>query len=361
MKNTSSLARTYVVTRTLAVLLSMLLLLAIPLQSLATENDEEVYLDFKSNETMETLPTTKLTVSEVTHSVFYAPQYVAINLGFFEKYGIEVELINSQGADKVMAAVLSGQVDIGFAGPEACIYVYLQGKKDYPQVFAQLTKRDGSFLVGRNKDEVFSWENLSGKHVLPGRKGGVPYMALEYVIKQNGLNPATDMNFDNSISFDAMTGAFVGGIGDYVTIFEPTATMLELEGRGYIVASVGEAAGEIPYTAYFANKSFIEENPEVIQSFTNALQKGMDYVNSHTPEEIAKVIAPQFAETPVETITTIVTRYHEQDTWKENLVFEEDAFMLLQNILEEAGELHERVPYADLVTTVYAQEAAKQQ
>jgi len=355
MKNTSSLARTYVVTRTLAVLLSMLLLLAIPLQSLATENDEEVYLDFKSNETMETLPTTKLTVSEVTHSVFYAPQYVAINLGFFEKYGIEVELINSQGADKVMAAVLSGQVDIGFAGPEACIYVYLQGKKDYPQVFAQLTKRDGSFLVGRNKDEVFSWENLSGKHVLPGRKGGVPYMALEYVIKQNGLNPATDMNFDNSISFDAMTGAFVGGIGDYVTIFEPTATMLELEGRGYIVASVGEAAGEIPYTAYFANKSFIEENPVLIQNFVNAIYEAQTWINTHTPHEIAEILLPSFPDTTIEVLEKVVKRYQSIEAWNTTPYMTEDSFNRLQDVIESSGELSNRVPFEDLVLNTFSE------
>lgn len=355
MKNTSSLARTYVVTRTLAVLLSMLLLLAIPLQSLATENDEEVYLDFKSNETMETLPTTKLTVSEVTHSVFYAPQYVAINLGFFEKYGIEVELINSQGADKVMAAVLSGQVDIGFAGPEACIYVYLQGKKDYPQVFAQLTKRDGSFLVGRNKDEVFSWENLKGKHVLPGRKGGVPYMALEYVIKQNGLNPATDMNFDNSISFDAMTGAFVGGIGDYVTIFEPTATMLELEGRGYIMASVGEAAGEIPYTAYFANKSFIEDNPVLIQNFVNAIYEAQTWIDTHTPHEIAEILLPSFPDTTIEVLEKVVKRYQSIEAWNTTPYMTEDSFNRLQDVIESSGELSNRVPFEDLVLNTFCE------
>ena len=276
---------------------------------------------------------TKLTVSEVTHSVFYAPQYVAINLGLFEEHGIEVELLNSQGADKVMAAVLSGQVDIGFAGPEASIYVYLQGKEDYPQVFAQMTKRDGSFLVGREKNDSFAWTDLEGTHVLPGRKGGVPYMTLEYVIKQHGLDPATNMNFDNSISFDAMTGAFVGGIGDYVTIFEPTATELELEGKGYIMASVGEASGDIPYTAYFANKSFLEENPELIQNFVDAIYEGQVWVASHTPDEIAEVLLTSFPDTDIEVLATVVERYQSIDAWNQTPVMTQESFNRLQDVI----------------------------
>ena len=298
---------------------------------------------------------TKLTVSEVTHSVFYAPQYVAINLGLFEEHGIEVELLNSQGADKVMAAVLSGQVDIGFAGPEASIYVYLQGKEDYPQVFAQMTKRDGSFLVGREKNDSFEWTDLEGTHVLPGRKGGVPYMTLEYVIKQHGLDPATNMNFDNSISFDAMTGAFVGGIGDYVTIFEPTATELELEGKGYIMASVGEASGDIPYTAYFANKSFLEENPELIQNFVDAIYEGQVWVASHTPDEIAEVLLPSFPDTDIEVLATVVERYQSIDAWNQTPVMTQESFNRLQDVIEASGELAERVPFEALVNNTFAE------
>lgn len=298
---------------------------------------------------------TKLTVSEVTHSVFYAPQYVAINLGLFEKHGIEVDLINSQGADKVMTAVLSGQVDIGFAGPEASIYVYLQGKEDHPQVFAQLTQKDGSFLVGREKDESFEWNKLEGKHILPGRKGGVPYMALEYVIKQNGLNPATDMNFDNSISFDAMTGAFVGGVGDYVTIFEPTATALELEGKGYILASVGEAAGEIPYTAYFANKSFIEENPELIQNFVEAIYEGQLWVHTHTARKIAEALLPSFPDSDIEVLETVVQRYKDIEAWSETPYMTEESFNRLQDIIEGSGELAERVPFEELINNRFSE------
>lgn len=293
-------------------------------------------------------------VSEVTHSVFYAPQYVAINLGIFEKHGLKVELINSQGADKVMTAVLSNQVDIGFAGPEASIYVYLQGKEDYPQVFAQLTQRDGSFLVGR-EEEDFDWKNLEGKHVLPGRKGGMPYMALMYVIRQNGLDPDTDMNFDNSISFDAMTGAFLGGVGDYVTIFEPTATMIENEGRGYIVASVGEAAGEIPYTAYFASKSFIEKNPDVIQSFVDSIYEGQMWVDTHTAREIAEVIADSFPDSDIDVLEKVVQRYKDIDAWSHTPIMSVESFERLQDVIEQAGELSERAPFEDIVVNDFAE------
>ena len=206
----------------------------------------------KTNTTLESgdnVKLEKLVVSEVTHSVFYAPQYVAINLGFFKEEGLDIELINSGGADKVMTAVLSNQVDIGFAGPEAAVYIYNEGKEDYAEVFAQVTKRDGSFLVAREKTDNFSWTDLKGKHVLPGRKGGVPYMTLEYVLKKNGLDVTKDLNLDTSISFDAMNSSFVGGTADYVTSFEPAASNLQKEGAGYIVASVGAPTDEIPYTA----------------------------------------------------------------------------------------------------------------
>lgn len=312
-------------------------------------------LFYKENKSSEEPSLTKLTVSEVTHSVFYAPQYIAINLGFFEKNGIEIELINSQGADKVMSAVLSGQVDIGFAGPEAAIYVYLQGKEDYPQVFAQVTKRDGSFLVAREKDENFSWDKLKGKHILPGRKGGVPYMTLEYVIKQHGLNPATDMYFDNSISFDAMTGAFVGGVGDYVTIFEPTATTLELEGRGYIVASIGEESGEIPYTAYFANKSFIEKNPKLIQNFVNAIYEGQVWVSTHTPREIAEALLPSFPDSDVNVLEKVVERYKSIGAWNSTPYMTEESFNRLQDVIKASGELSQRVPFDALVINTYSE------
>ncbi len=299
----------------------------------------------------------KLKVSEVTHSVFYAPQYVAMNLGFFKNHNIEIELINSQGADKVMTALLSGQVDIGFAGPEAAIYVYLQGKENYPKVFAQVTKRDGSFLVGRDLNEEFEWSNLKGKHILPGRKGGVPYMTLEYVIKNNGMNPSEDMNFDNSISFDAMTAAFVGGVGDYVTIFEPTATELELEGKVKILASVGEASGEIPYTVYFANKNLLSKNPEFIQNFVDALYEGQVWVAEHTDLEVAQALVESFPGTSVEILEKVVARYRSIDAWNTTPVMSEEAFNRLQDVIEEAGELDKRVSFEALVDNTYARKA----
>ncbi|GAE87318.1 ABC transporter substrate-binding protein [Acetivibrio straminisolvens JCM 21531] len=217
---------------------------------------------------------TTVRLSEVTRSVFYAPQYVALNLGFFEEEGIKIDLTNGQGADKVMTAVLSGQADIGFSGPEAAIYVYNEGKEDYAVVFAQLTKRDGSFLVGRKPEPDFKWENLKGKTIIGGRKGGVPEMTLEYVLKKNSLLPGVDVFIDTSVQFALMAGAFTGGQGDYVTLFEPVASTVEKEGKGYIIASIGEESGEIPYTAYYASKSYIEKNRDIIQKFTNAIYRG---------------------------------------------------------------------------------------
>ncbi|MCI9682385.1 MAG: ABC transporter substrate-binding protein [Lachnospiraceae bacterium] len=270
-----------------------------------------------------------------------------------------INYITPFGADKTMTAVLSGEADIGFMGSEASIYVYSQNPDDYIVNFAQLTQRAGNFLVAREPMENFQWSDLKGKEVLGGRKGGMPQMVFEYILKKNNLDPAADMTIDQSIDFGATAAAFSGGSGDFTVEFEPGATTLETEGAGYVVASLGVDSGYVPYTAYSAKQSFLKEHPDLAQGFTNALQKGMDYVQNHTPEEIAKVIAPQFKETDLEVITTIVTRYYEQDTWKEDLIFEESSFTLLQDILEEAGELQERVPYEDLVTTEYAKKAVE--
>lgn len=230
--------------------------------------------------------TTKVRLSEVTHSVFYAPLYVALDQGFFAEEGLDVELTNGGGADKVMTAVLSGQADVGLAGPEACIYVLKEGREDYPVVFAQLTKRDGSFLVGRT-DKAFDWSDLKGTTILGGRKGGVPEMTLEYVMRQNGVVPNVDATVDTSVQFNMMAGAFTGGNGDYVTLFEPTATQVEQEGKGYILTSIGQESGEIPYTAFFAAQSYMDANPKVIQGFANAVAKGQTWVREHTAAEIA--------------------------------------------------------------------------
>ncbi|MCI5800603.1 MAG: ABC transporter substrate-binding protein [Oscillospiraceae bacterium] len=299
----------------------------------------------------------KITVSEVTHSVFYAPQYVAINKGFFEEEGLELELINGQGADKVMTAVISGHVDIGFAGPEASIYIYNEGREDYAEVFAQVTQRDGSFLVGRQPEENFNWSSLKGRHVLPGRKGGVPYMAFEYVIRQNGLEPGTDVNLDDSVQFATMAAAFVAGTGDYVTIFEPTATEMEKQGQGYIVAAVGDEAGEIPYTAYFANKSYIQKNPDVIQSFVNALYKGQKWVMEHDSAEVAEALQPSFPDTDLDVLETVVERYRNIGAWSETPVMKEEAFDRLQTVMETAGELEQKAPYDIIINNSFAEKA----
>ncbi len=257
-----------------------------------------------------------------------------------------------------MTALLTGEADIGFMGSESTIYTYKEGASDYAVNFAQLTQRAGNFLVSREPIDNFSWDMLVGKDVLGGRAGGMPQMVFEYILKKNSIDPAVDVSIDQSIDFGSTAAAFSGGQADFTVEFEPHATSLEAKGDGYVVASLGEDSGYVPYTAFSAKKSYLEQNPEVIQSFTNALQKGMDYVQSHSASEIAKVIAPQFAETDLDTITTIVDRYASQDTWKSDLIFEEDSFTLLQNILEEAGELDERVPYADLVDTTFAQSSA---
>lgn len=303
--------------------------------------------------------TTQVTLNEVAHSIFYAPMYVAIEQGYFEEEGIDLTLVTGFGADKTMTAVLTDEADIGFMGSESTIYTYAGGASDYVVNFAQLTQRAGNFLVSREPIDDFSWDMLKGKTVLGGRAGGMPEMVFEFILKKNNIDPKADLVIDQSIDFGSTAAAFSGNQGDFSVEFEPHATSLEEKGDGYVVASLGESSGYVPYTAFSAKKSYIDAHPEIIQAFTNALQKGMDYVNSHTPEEIAKVIAPQFEETPLETVTTIVNRYASQDTWKENLIFEEDSFMLLQNILEESGELPERVPYEKLVTTTFAKEAAK--
>lgn len=301
---------------------------------------------------------TKVTLNEVAHSIFYAPQYVAIELGYFKEEGIELTLVNGGGADKVMTALISGDADIGFMGSEASIYVYAEGAENYVINFAQLTQRAGNFLVAREPADSFSWADLAGASVLGGRKGGMPQMVFEYILKKTGLDPATDLSIDQSISFGLTAAAFTGGDADYTVEFEPYATLLEQEGSCYVVASLGEASGYVPYTAYSAQRSYLESHADIVQGFTNAIQKGLNYVNSHTAEEIAKVIAPQFPETDEATIAIIVGRYLEQDTWKGDTVFEESSFDLLQNILEEAGELPERVPYDKLVTTEYSKKAA---
>ena len=303
--------------------------------------------------------TTTIQVNEVTRSVFYAPQYLAIENGYFEEEGLELELTTGQGADKVMTAVLAGQSDIGFCGPEAAIYVYNEGKEDYIEVFAQMTQKDGSFLVSKEPTDNFQWTDLKGKTVIPGRKGGVPYMTFEYVLKQNGINPQTDLVLDDSIKFDLMAGAFAGGEAEYVTLFEPTASMTEEAGKGYIVASVGEASGEIPYTAYCAKKSYIENNPDIIEGFTRAIYKGEQWVKEHTAREIAEKVVEFFPDTTIESLETAVQKYKDIDAWKENPILEEAAFDKLQLVMTEAGELETKAPHNKIVNNSFAEKVSK--
>lgn len=302
----------------------------------------------------------KVTLNEVAHSIFYAPQYVAIEEGYFKDEGLDLALVTGFGADKTMTAVISGEADIGFMGAEASVYAYQEGATDPVVNFAQLTQRAGNFLVAREEMPDFKWEDLRDKKVLGGRKGGMPEMVFEYILRKNGLDPQKDLMIDQSIDFGSTAAAFSGGTSaDFTVEFEPSATALEKEGAGYVVASLGVDSGYVPYTSYSAKTSYMEKNPEIIQKFTDALQKGMEYVQTHTPEEIAQVISPQFAETDLDTVTTIVKRYYDQDTWKSNLIFEKESFELLEDILEDAGELKERVPYENLVTTEYAAKAVE--
>ena len=326
----------------------MMTITALPVTALAKKKDST-----------EDKTLSKVTLNEVAHSIFYAPQYVAIEEGYFEEEGLDLTLVTGFGADKTMTAVISGEADIGFMGAEASIYAYQEGATDPVMNFAQLTQRAGNFLVARKEMPDFTWDDLKGKKVLGGRKGGMPEMVFEYILKNNGLDSETDLTIDQSIDFGSTAAAFTGDTSaDFTVEFEPSATLLEQEGTGYVVASLGTDSGYVPYTSYSAKASFLEDHPKIIQKFTNALQKGMDYVSIHSPEEIATVIAPQFPETDLATVTAIVTRYYQQDTWKDNLIFNEESFQLLQDILQDAGELSRRTEYTDLVTTSFAQKAA---
>lgn len=292
-------------------------------------------------------------VSEVTHSVFYAPQYAALGLGFFEEEGLQIDLMNGGGADKVMTSVLTGEADIGLAGPEACIYVLLAEHDDAPRVFAQLTCRDGSFLVGREAED-FSWENLRGKQIIGGRKGGMPEMTLEYVMKQHGVVPGVDAQVDTSVQFNMMAGAFIGGDADYVTLFEPTATEAELAGQCVVLTSIGKESGEIPYTAYFAAQSLLNEKADLIQRFTNAVYRGQQWVYGHTDAEVAEVLLPFFPDTSLEVMTQVVARYREIEAWNPTPVMKRSALERLETVMESAGELEKRVEFDQLVDNSFA-------
>ena len=309
----------------------------------------------KENTSSEELQTVRL--NEVVRSVFYAPMYVAISESFFEEEGLKIDLSTGQGADKTMQQLLSGNVDIGFSGPEQAVYIYNQGREDYPVVFGQLTQRDGSFLVGRQAEENFDWASLKSKEIIGGRPGGIPEMALEYVLKENGLDPATDVNMVTNVDFTATSGAFKSGTGDYVALFEPTATMLENDGGASIVASVGESAGNIAYTCFYTTKSYMDENPEILQKFTNSIYKGQQWVKEHTSEEIAQSIHQFFPDMEIEDLVTVVERYQSIDAWATDPVLKEDSLNNLMDVMELAGQLDNRAPYETIVDTSYAENA----
>ena len=290
----------------------------------------------------------KVRVAEVAHSIFYAPQYAAINNHYFEEEGLDIELILTPGADKVIAAVLSNDVEIGFSGIEATIYVYNGLEKDYLKTFAELTQKDGSFLVSREKIDNFTLEDLKGKYVIGGRPGGMPEMTFEWVLKEHNIDK-NDLTIDTSIAFAAMQGAFIGGIGDFVTLFEPNATDVENQGLGYVVASVGDLGGIVPYTSYSARKSYIENNKDTIKSFNRAVQKGLDFVHNNSSKDIAKAIESFFPDTKLEDLEKVIDRYKDIEAWPKTTEFKEEAFNHMQDIMINANELDEKVPYSDLI------------
>ena len=286
-------------------------------------------------------------VNEVTHSVFYAPLYLADGLGYFEEEGITIELTNGGGADATMAAVLSDGADIGFCGPEAAIYVAIGGSNDQPKVFGQLTKRDGSFLVGRSDEPDFEWSDLEGKEILAGRKGGVPAMTFEYALKEQGVNAT--LNYD--VAFNMMTAAFESGVADYCTMFEPTASEYVAQGKGYIVASVGQESGEVPYTCFMAKQSYIDENPEKIERFLRAVTKAIKYVNETDSATVAQQLVPYFDGTSVSSLEVSLDSYKAIDAWVTDMAMKESAFTRLQDIIESADELERRVEFGEIVIT----------
>lgn len=300
-------------------------------------------------------------LNEVVRSVFYAPMYVAINEGFFEEEGLSIDLSTGQGADKTMQQLLSGNVDIGFSGPEQVVYIYNQGREDYPVVFGQLTQRDGSFLVGREEEENFDWSSLKGKEIIGGRPGGIPEMALEYGLKQNGLNPENDVKMVTNVDFTATAGAFKSGIGDYVALFEPTATMLEKDGAGNIVSSIGNEAGNISYTCFYTTKSYMDENPDIIQKFTNAIYKGQQWVQQHTSEEVADSIISFFPGTDKEVIVKVIDNYKNIEAYSETPEVSEDGLNKLMDIIQGYDEslITERPDFNIIVNNSFAKQAIK--
>lgn len=302
---------------------------------------------------------TKVRLNEVVHSIFYAPQYVAINQGFFEDEGIDIVLDTGWGGDKSMTALVSNNADIALIGPETTIYTRQQGATKNIVEFAQLTQCDGSFLLARNPMPDFKWEATEGKTIIGGRPGGVPEMVLEYVMKKHGVVPQTDAEVITNIQFTATAGAFKGGTGDFIALFEPTVSIMEKEGAGYVVASLGVEGGKIAYTTYKATEDYMNKNPEIIQAFVKAIYRGQQWVETHSAEEIAEAIKPSFPNDDPEIILQAVKRYKNQSSWATNPIFQKEAFENLQNVIETAGELKERVNFEDIVDNSFAEKIVK--
>lgn len=302
----------------------------------------------------------RVRVNEVTHSIFYAPQYLAMAMGYFDDEGLSIELVNGGGADKSMTAIVAGAADIGLMGPEAAVYVYAQGKTDYPIIFGQLTKRDGSFLVGRTEDKDFDYSKLTNKHIISGRRGGMPAMTFEYVLNNNGLIDGQNVTLDDSVAFNLMGPAFEGNKGDYVTLFEPVASDMQAAGKGYIVASIGADSGEVPYTAYMAKKTFLENKPDVAEKFLRAVYRAMVQIHEMTAEEIAEKILVYFDGSTLESIVGAVKSYQDIDAWMDIPVMKESSFSRMLDIMQNAGELSERVPFDKLIDNTIAERVVQQ-
>lgn len=303
---------------------------------------------------------TTITLNEVTHSVFYAPLYIAINNGYLEDENINVELVNGGGADKVMTAVITGGAQIGLMGAEATIYCHAEGQRNYPVIFGQLTKRDGSFLVGRNSEPNFDWSSLNGKHILAGRAGGMPAMALEWVLNQNGISTDND-NFDTSVAFDAMVATFETNTSiDYCSMFEPTASQYVAAGKGHIVASIGAESGEIPYTCFAAKREWLDKNTDVAEAFLRAVCRGYKYLIEAELTDIAAALAPSFVGTDEAALIATVQNYKNIDAWSSTPVMTASTFTRMQEIMENAGTLDSRVDFNAAVDNTIAQTVATQ-
>ncbi|MEG1711317.1 MAG: ABC transporter substrate-binding protein [Clostridia bacterium] len=300
----------------------------------------------------------KIVLNEVTHSIFYAPQYLAIALKYFEEENIEITLVNGGGADKSMTALITGEADIGLMGPEAAIYVYLEGKVDHAVVFGQLTKRDGSFLVGRNEEKGFDYSNLAGKHIIMGRKGGVPAMTLQYVLNKHGYTDGVNITMDYSVQFNMLAPAFSSGTGDYVPLFEPTASTIVKQGKGFIVSSIGAESGEVPYTAYMATKSYVTKNAVKLERFLRAVNKATTYLNNNDNEKIAELLMPFFDGTSKAEIVATLISYKANDTWMKTPSMTKDSFERLQDIMQNANELPKRSPFEKVVDNSIANKIA---